>query len=155
MDRELTPAGIWHLFWAVLIYQLCLTVIEGQGVLDESAYCSLGGTMAFRNWLYPFYLFHVIAFLLTFIVFFFSCCLKYHHVYFMSCIVNFALGLWSLWLYFDLFANFYKEGKFECNADNAPHAYGLVITHVVFGWFLFVSVGLGVLAAIASFFLKK
>ena len=154
MQRETISSGIWHAIWGILIFFLCFQVQDGH-YLDESTLCTMGGKFVGREWLWPFLVYHDIGLGIAIVAIILGCFVDYHHVYVFNFLSSLALGVYGVYLYIDLFVNYYKQGQFDCNSQLTAHSYGMVVTHVVFGWIVFVLVGLGLLSAIFSFFAKK
>ena len=115
MERETSTSAMWHLFWGCLIYGTCFQMDQGV-IYDESIVCTIGGQDALREWLKPFLFYHDASFSVAILVIFLGCCLKFHHVFFFNFVLNFGLGIWGLYLYIDLFANYYRDGAFDCSS---------------------------------------
>ena len=91
-----------------------------------------------------FLLYHIGCMLLYFLSSYIACFLKKKGLENISLLVSIPVMIAQLYLFIDLFVEFYKDGDFVCDQNfkkETRHVEPLVITFVVFGYFYLIIIG--------------
>ena len=98
--------------------------------------------------------YHDACFDVAFLAILLACCLKFSQVQTFLGVGRLIVSIFGLYAYINLMAWFYLEGTVVCHPyalKSGNSSYGMVVAHVVFGWFVLITLLVGLVAGVFAF----
>ena len=97
--------------------------------------------------------YHDACFDVAFLAILLACCLKFSQVQTFLSVGRLIVSIFGLYAYINLMAWFYQDGAVVCPKffEKPNSSYGMIVAHVVFGWFVLITLLVGLVAGVFAF----